>query len=165
MPDHGCRATDFSWLGHDKIPQSLVPTCRAIHCPQFERNVSSCAQSSSRRYSDLPPTTVVQRAPSAPAHNTAANEPATHALGRCGTAHGASATCARAAPATQQSPGYSTRTRHRQMTGRVIGSEAVRYEMSTDYSVMHRNANAAGKVTAKTLPYALTAARASGMHG
>jgi hypothetical protein len=84
-------------------------------------------------------------------------------LGR-GAAHGASAT--RAVPHHDaQTPGYATRTRHRQMTGRVIGSEAVRYEMSTDYSVMHRNANAAGKVTAKTLPHALTADRASGMHG
>ena len=51
------------------------------------------------------------------------------------------------------------------MTGRVIGSEVVRYEMATDYSVMHRNANKAGKVTAKTLSHALTAGRVSGMHG
>ena len=166
MPDHGCRATDFSWLGHGKIPQSLVPeplvpstahsssaTCCHVRKAQADDTLTYCQRLwCSARRARLPTTPLP-------------NEAATHALGRCGTAHGASATCARAAPATQQSPGYSTRTRHRQMTGRVIGSEAVRYEMSTDYSVMHRNANAAGKVTAKTLPHALTAARASGMHG
>jgi hypothetical protein len=69
----------------------------------------------------------------------------------------------RAANATDA--GYSTRTRHRQMMGRVIGFEVVRYERATDYSVMHRSANAAAKVTAKAIPHALTADRAPGMRG
>ena len=51
------------------------------------------------------------------------------------------------------------------MTGRVIGFEVSRYERATDYSVMHRIANAAAKVTAKAIPHALTADRAPGMRG
>jgi len=156
-----CLTTASRQLPNSAEPQTSVGSamtkflnhsCQNLSCHPLRtvrRYVLSCAQSSSRRYTDLPPTAVAQRAPSAPAHNTTATNH--HPLGRCGTAHGASATCARAAPATQQSPGYSTRTRHRQMTGRVIGSETVRDERSTDYSVMHRNANAAAKVTAKTL--------------
>ena len=54
--------------------------------------------------------------------------------------------------ANAQTPGHATRTRHRQMTGRVIGSEVIGYERAADYSVMHKNVNTAGKVTAKTLP-------------
>lgn len=54
--------------------------------------------------------------------------------------------------ANAQTPGHTTRTRHRQMTGRVIGSEVLGYERAADYSVMHKSVNTAGKVTAKTLP-------------
>jgi hypothetical protein len=51
------------------------------------------------------------------------------------------------------------------MMGRVIGFQVVRHERATDYSVMHKSANAAAKVTAKTIPHALTAGRAPGMRG
>jgi hypothetical protein len=50
-----------------------------------------------------------------------------------------------------QMSGYATRTRHRQMTGRVIGSEVMHYERDVDYSVMHKSVSAAGKVTAQAL--------------
>ena len=49
------------------------------------------------------------------------------------------------------------------MMGRVIGFEVVRYVRATDYSVMHRSANAAARVTAKAIPQALTADREPGM--
>ena len=69
----------------------------------------------------------------------------------------------RAANATDA--GYSTRTQHRQMMGRVIGFQVARHERATDYSVMYKSANAAAKVTAKAIPHALTADRAPGMRG
>jgi len=65
--------------------------------------------------------------------------------------------------ANAQTPGHSTRTRHRQMTGRVIGSEVIGYERATDYSVMHKNVNTAGKVMPKTLSPAYASDRAPGM--
>ena len=65
--------------------------------------------------------------------------------------------------ADAQMPGYTTRTRHRQMTGRVIGSQVMRYERVANYSVMHKSVNTAGKVTAKTLLHSPTNDRASGM--
>jgi hypothetical protein len=65
--------------------------------------------------------------------------------------------------ANAQTPGYATRTRHRQMTGRVIGSEVIGYERAADYSVMHKSVNTAGKVTAKTLPRAYANDRGPGM--
>ena len=49
------------------------------------------------------------------------------------------------------------------MTGRVIGSEVIRYERDADYSVVHKSVNTAGKVTAKTLMDPLTNDRVSGM--
>ena len=53
--------------------------------------------------------------------------------------------------ADPQTPGYATRTRHRQMTGRVIGSEVIGYERAADYSVRHKSVKTAGKVTAKAV--------------
>jgi hypothetical protein len=64
-----------------------------------------------------------------------------------------------------QTAGYSTRTRHRQMMGRVIGFQVARHERATKYSVMHKSANAPAKVTAKVIPHALTVDRALGMRG
>ncbi len=50
------------------------------------------------------------------------------------------------------------------MTGRVIGFEVIFFEWAGDYSVMHKNANAAAKVTAKAVPHALMTGRAPVMH-
>ena len=62
--------------------------------------------------------------------------------------------------ANAQMPGHAARTRHRQMTGRVIGPLVLGYERAADNSVMHKSVNTAGKVTAKTLPrLMLTTAR------
>ena len=52
------------------------------------------------------------------------------------------------------------------MTGRVIGSEVFFFEGAVDYSVMHKSANAAAKVTAKAISQTLrtTTDRAPVMH-
>lgn len=52
------------------------------------------------------------------------------------------------------------------MTGRVIGFEVFFFEGDGDYSVMHKNANAAAKVTAKAISQArrTTTARVLVMH-
>ena len=62
--------------------------------------------------------------------------------------------------ANAQTPGHATRTRHLQMTGRVIGSEVIGYERAADYSVTHKSVNTEGKVTAiAVLRLMLTTAR------
>ena len=52
------------------------------------------------------------------------------------------------------------------MMGRVIGFQVARHERATDYSVMHKSANAAAKVTAKAISQTLrtTTDRAPVMH-
>jgi hypothetical protein len=160
-----CRAADDSWHSHEQLfNRSRLNLSR--HPWQTFRAMPAVM------HAKLKPTPALnyrQRPRAAQAkcacRQHCRHKPAIPALRRCGTAHGALATCAKAAAPTQQTPGYSTRTQHRQMMGRVIGFEVVRYERATDYSVMHRSANAAAKVTAKAIPQALTADRAPGMRG
>jgi len=98
-------------------------------------------------YAD-PLTTALSSLPRRPSPDAAANlhaEPL-HRVRHC--ARSASDVC-KSRTADAQTPGYATRTRHRQMTGRVIGSEVTRDQRDAGYSVMHKSINTAGKVTAR----------------